>query len=260
MTGFRTFTMGNTPVFQLDSAPTLNAFTREMLDGLTAFVDDAEANDSAVAVITSVGDHAFSAGTDLRESSTLTTTENIRKTDLARSLFFRIHKSPVVFIAAINGLAFGGGFELALACHLRVAAAHARFALPEIKLALLPAYGGTQMLPALIGKAAALDLMLTGRTLTVGEADTMGLVSRIAPDADQARDMAYALSAEIEGYGRTAVHQLRRAIDCAGPDVTAAGLAVEKDAVTAAGASPDAAEGIRAFLDKRKPEFGRPPV
>tara|TARA_Y100000815_G_scaffold274167_1_gene307461 strand:- start:1817 stop:2599 length:783 start_codon:yes stop_codon:yes gene_type:complete len=260
MTGFRTFTMENTPVFQLDSAPTLNAFTREMLDGLTAFVDDAEANDSAVAVITSVGDHAFSAGTDLRESSTLTTTENIRKTDLARSLFFRIHKSPVVFIAAINGLAFGGGFELALACHLRVAAAHSRFALPEIKLALLPAYGGTQMLPALIGKAAALDLMLTGRTLTVGEADTMGLVSRIAPDADQARDMAYALSAEIEGHGRTAVHQLRRAIDCAGPDVTAAGLAVEKDAVTAAGASPDAAEGIRAFLDKRKPEFGRPPV
>jgi enoyl-CoA hydratase len=161
----------------------------------------------------------------------------------------------VLSVAAVNGLAFGGGLELAMACVLRVAAPHATFSLPEIKLGLLPAYGGTQFLPALVGAARALELMLTGRVLAAEEALAMGLVHRIA-GPDDLLAQAIDFGREVTRFGPAAIDGIRRCVAAAGPGVTDAGLAVEDAVVREVFVTDDAREGVAAFLEKRPARFG----
>src|SRR5690606_2299516 len=162
-----------------------------------------------------------------------------------------------ISVAAINGLAFGGGLELAMACTLRLAMPGATMALPEVKLGLLPAYAGTQFLPALVGKARALEIMMTGRTLATEEALSIGLIHRVAKSDSPLLEQALGFGREVVRGSPGALSSIRQCVDAAGNQVSEAGLAVEDAAVRATFDSDDAREGVAAFLEKREPRFGQ---
>ena len=162
--------VGNATVFRLARPDKLNSINRSVLDSLAGCLDDMERQGRRLLVITGEGRRAFSAGADLDELRHAVAGSSSVQAAIARELFLRVSRSKVLCIAAINGVAFGGGLELAMACTLRIAAAHARVSLPEIKLDLMPDYGGTQFLPALVGSSRALEMMLTGRVLSAAEA------------------------------------------------------------------------------------------
>jgi enoyl-CoA hydratase len=244
-------------IFRIERPAKLNALTRPVLLGLAACLDDLEARGARLLVVTGAGERAFCAGTDLGELQTLDPDTRIAKSTMARELLVRLSRSPLVSVAAVNGLAFGGGLELAMACTLRIAAPHATMSLPEVKLGLLPAYAGTQFLPALVGKARALEIMMTGRVLATREALAMGLLHRIADPGTPLLEQALGFGREVVRWPAGALAWIRRCVDAAGEQVTHAGLAVEDAAVRATFDSADAREGVAAFLEKREPRFGQ---
>jgi enoyl-CoA hydratase len=244
-------------VFRIERPAKLNALTRPVLFGLAACLDELEARGARLLVVTGAGERAFCAGTDLGELQTLDPETRIAKSGMARELLVRLSRSPLVSVAAVNGLAFGGGLELAMACTLRIAAPHATVSLPEVKLGLLPAYAGTQFLPALVGKARALEIMMTGRTLDAREALAIGLLHRIAEPDSPVLDQALGFGREVVRWPAGALSWIRRCVDAAGGQVTHAGLAVEDAAVRASFDSADAREGFAAFLETREPRFGQ---
>jgi enoyl-CoA hydratase len=161
-------------------------------------------------------------------------------------------RKPV--IAAVAGVAMGGGCELALACDLVIAADSAQFALPEIKLAMLPGAGGTQRLPRAIGKAKAMDMCLSARTLDAAEADRYGLVSRVVTDALLLSE-TMALATRIAGYSLPALMAVKESVNRAWETPLSEGIAFERRQLHARFASEDAHEGMHAFLAKRRPVF-----
>ncbi len=252
-------TLSNGLLLRLNRPAKLNAITQSMLLSLGACLDQlekAEKDDGRpkILIITGVGPKAFCAGTDLAETATMSMAERETKTVMARDLLVRLSRSKVISVAAVNGLAFGGGMELAMACTFRVAADHATFSLPEIKLGLLPAYGGTQFLPPLVGKARALEIMLTGKVLAASEAREVGLVHRLARAQSLLED-SLAMAAEVTRFSPLAIHAIRACVAAAGEEVSDAGLSVEDRAVRKVFASGDAQEGIAAFLEKRPAMF-----
>lgn len=242
-------------VFTIMREARLNAIDLEVLEALENAVDTATAQRARLLVVTAAGTKSFCAGTDLHEGRAMGGDAMIAKSARARELLWRLSRAPFVSIAAVNGLAFGGGLELAIACTLRIAAPGARFSMPEIKLGVLPAYGGTQFLPALVGRARALDMMLTGRVLELPEALSIGLVDRMADAAEPLVEQAIALARSITVHGPLAIDAIRACVAAAGAQVGAAGLAVEGEHVGRVMRSADAAEGIAAFLEKRPPVF-----
>lgn len=246
---------GEAIVLRLTREAKRNAITVAILDGLEQCCDDLDAGRARALVVTGEGGKAFCAGTDLAESASLGAEASDSKTQRARDLFVRIHRSEWLSIAALNGLAYGGGLELALACTFRVAAPGVKLSLPEVKLAVLPSYGGTQLLPALVGRARALDLMMTGRAVGAEEAIGFGLVDRIAAEPAGTLDAAFELLDAILVHSQFALDRVRRAVDASGPVVTDEGLAAEARYVTETMGSEDAREGVVAFLQKRKPAF-----
>ena len=232
-----------------------NAITLAIVEGLERCCDDLDAGRGRALIVTGEGDKAFCAGTDLAESASMGAEASQAKGRRARDLLVRIHRSTWTSISAINGLAYGGGLELALASTLRIAAPGARLSLPEIKLGVLPAYAGTQLLPAVVGKARALDLMLTGRAVESDEALAMGLVHRVAESRATLLDEAQALAEGVLEKSQFAIDRVRRCVEAAGEGVTDDGIAVEAQAVEECMGSEDAKEGVVAFLEKRKPEF-----
>ena len=245
----------NGAIFRLNRPHKLNAITKQIKQGLRECLDGLEQRKARVLLIVGEGERAFCAGTDLAEWPTLSIDERAATSALAREFLYRLSRSSVLSIAAMNGLAFGGGLELAMACTFRVAAPHVEVSLPEIKLGLIPAYAGTQFLPALIGQSRALEMMLTGRRVPTQEAHAMGLLNRIAQPGVSALDAARTLAAEVCGYGAVAISAVRQSVDAAGPAVTVQGLAVEDAQVRRVAHSEDAREGVRAFLEKRAPKF-----
>lgn len=248
-------TRGDTLFFELRRPAKHNALTLSILEGLEQACDALDRREARGLIVTGAGERAFCAGTDLAEASAQDAAAAERRVERARRLLVRIHRSPWTSIAAINGLAYGGGFELALACTFRVAVRTARLALPEIKLGLLPAYAGTQLLPAVVGKARALDLMLTGRPLSADEALAWGAIDRVVDEPARLIPAAEALAASVLAHSQFAIERVRRCVDAAGADVTDAGLAVEGAAVAEVAKSEDAREGALAFLQKRAPKF-----
>jgi enoyl-CoA hydratase len=148
----------------------------------------------------------------------------------------------------------GGGCELALACDIVIAAESAKFALPEIKLAMLPGAGGTQRLPRAIGKAKAMDMCLSARMLDAAEADRYGLVSRVVPD-DQLREQSLALAAQVAGFSLPALMAIKESVNRAWEASLSEGIGFERRQLHARFASEDAHEGMKAFLEKRAPAF-----
>src|SRR5262249_40735644 len=174
-----------------------NALSGELLAALEAAAEELAADRSVrMVVVTGAGDKAFSAGADLKERRGMTDAETRARLDLINRCFNRVARLPQLTVAAINGVAFGGGLALALACHLRVARATARPGLAEVRRGILPGAGGTQRLPRLVGPAVAKEMILLGRRLTAAQAKAVGLVHDVADDL---RAAVQALAAELEG-------------------------------------------------------------
>lgn len=200
---------GDLAVITLDRADKLNALSFDVLAALGRLLDNPALRGARALVVTGAGERAFCAGADIEELRGRGLTAQRNGAALGQAVFERIARLPIVSIAAVNGFAFGGGLELALACTFRVATPKARFGLPEVKLGLIPGYGGTQRLPRLVGEGRALDLILTGRTMAADEAERIGLVTRMADDAFAG---AKALAAEVTGYSLPVVGLARDAV------------------------------------------------
>ncbi len=238
-------------------APPLNLLNAPLYEALDDAFGALAVNEAVrVIVITGAGKRAFSAGADIREFARRRADPPAWRRDLTRihEVFTGIEECPKATIAALNGLAYGGGLELALACDLRVVADDARLALPEIKLGEFPASGGTQRLPRLIGLARAKSFMLLGEPITAAEARTLGLVDRVVP-SDEVTSAARAMAETLATRSGVAVAALKRALHEGLQRPLAAGLALEVDLMEALSRSVDASEGYQAFLGKRQPRF-----
>jgi enoyl-CoA hydratase len=231
----------------------LNALSFDLLDALAnAFATlDADPRCRAI-VVTGSGDRAFAAGADIRELARQTPVTLLVENRFAAWERIAATRKPV--IAAVRGFALGGGCELALSCDLIVAGEDARFGQPEINLGVMPGAGGTQRLTRAIGRARAMDLILTGRTITAREAESMGLVSRVVP-AERTLDEALALGAAVAAQPPVAVLAAKEAVRLAEELPLGDGLRHERRAFFALFATEDQTEGMAAFVEKRRPEW-----
>ncbi len=205
-------------------------------------------------LITGAGDKAFCAGADLKERKTM---PKERVPDFVRNIravMDDVEALPQPTIGVVNGVAFGGGTELLLACDLRVAAAHAQLGLTETSLAIIPGAGGTQRLPRLVGRARAKDLILTARKLDAVEAERIGLVNRVAP-AGKLRETALEVARQIAENGPVAVRAAKAAIDQGGELPIGQGLEVEARCYERVLGTSDRLEALAAFAEKRKPRY-----
>jgi enoyl-CoA hydratase/carnithine racemase len=234
------------------NAPPANALTTELVAGIDGALDRATDESVAVLVLSSDIPNFFVAGADIKLMQSGDPAVFAGYIRSLRSTVERLPSAPFLSIAAVNGHALGGGLELAMACSLRVAGPKAFLGVPEVKLGLLPGAGGTQRLPRLIGRTAALEMTMTGRSASGHEALELGLVDRVVDDAaGEAEEWAHELAqGPIDTY-----RSIIRCIDASHNDFDA-GMQIELDAVTTLFASPDGQEGLTAFLEKRRPRFG----
>lgn len=233
----------------------LNALNDDVMMQLGDAVDRVTTDDAVRAVIvTGAGDQAFVAGADIRELAAQGPFDGKARALRGQAVLRRLETCGKPVVAAVNGYALGGGCELALACHLRVAAEHARFGQPEVKLGISPGYGGTQRLPRLIGTGAALQLLLSGNMIDAREAYRIGLVNRVVPGA-QLLDEADTLVRGILAHGPLAVRLVLEAV-IRGRDLPLEqGLLLEANHFGLLAATADMREGLAAFLEKRPPAF-----
>ena len=240
-------------VITLDRQEALNALSSAVLRDLAQAFDQVASSDARALVVTGAGTKAFCAGADIKELVGRSLSEQRRDAAYGQAVLARLDSLPMPSVAAINGYAFGGGLELALACTFRIAVPAAKMGLPEIKLGLIPGYGGTQRLPRAVGEARALEMILCGRTVEAEEALRIGLVHRIAEgDPVQA---AIAFARGFSGYGLPALRLARDAVKGALELPLHEGLMIEADLNTLAFQTKDAVEGMSAFMEKRKPKF-----
>lgn len=247
--------VGATAVVTINRPEKLNALAGEMLVELTEMFRQIAGNKTLRAVVlTGAGDRAFSAGTDLGQLIDVETEEEaLRVAQRGQHLCDQIERTRVPVIAAVNGIAAGAGCELALACHLRVAASNASFSLPELKLGIIPGYGGTQRLAREIGSGRALEIILTARPVPADEALRLGLINRVAES--DARAGALELAREVSQLAPLAIRSCIEAVT-RGTDLPLnEGLQLEAKLFAELFATKDMREGTRAFLEKRKPEF-----
>ena len=237
----------------LNRPEALNALSFAIIRDLGEAFDAAAASDARALFITGAGAKAFCAGADIKELLGRSAAEQHAGAQLGQRIFAKLDGLSIPSIALINGYAFGGGLELALACTFRLAARHAKMALPEIKLGLIPGYGGTQRLPRLIGESRALEMILSGRNVEAVEAERVGLINRLVDGDLLASGIEFARgfsqhSVSTSRFARQAVgHALGMPLD--------QGLQVEADLSTQAYQTQDANEGMTAFLEKRKAQF-----
>lgn len=245
---------GRVGVITLNRPRQLNALDDALMDALGAALLAFDADAGIGAIVVTGGDTAFAAGADIAAMADWGYADVVRDDFITRNWeTIRRVRKPV--IAAVAGFAYGGGCELALACDIVLAAESARFALPEIKLAMLPGAGGTQRLPRAIGKAKAMEMCLAARVLDAAEADRYGLVSRVvAPEALMPE--ALALAARIAGYSLPALVAIKESVNRAWESSLSEGILFERRQLHARFATEDAREGLQAFLARRPPVFG----
>ena len=239
----------------LDRPEALNAISTELARALAAtFEPLATRPDLRAVVLTGAGDKGFCAGADLRERSGFDDHDWFVQREVFRRAFGAVRRCPLPTVAAVFGFALGGGCELALACDLVVAADDATLGLPEVRLGLVPAGGGTQLLARRVGRSAAKDLVLTGRRVGAAEARRLGLVDRVVPRVS-VHDAARVLAGEIAGNSPTAVRLAKWALDLGADLAQEAGLEVEDQAWRRAVLSNDRREGIAAWNERRPPSW-----
>lgn len=233
----------------------LNALNRTVIEELSQAVDAALADSATGAVvITGAGPKAFVAGADISEFLSLDTSGGAALAQKGQDMVFsKIENASKPFVAAVNGFALGGGCELAMACHLRVAAEQARFGQPEVNLGLIPGYGGTQRLTQLIGKGKALELMMTGNMIDAGEAKQLGLVNQVTT-AENLLPATYTLLQPILAKGPQAISKVIAAVN-AYYATDKDGFAEEVRLFGECFGTAEMKEGVTAFLEKRKAAF-----
>jgi enoyl-CoA hydratase len=232
----------------------MNALNRIVFEELEVVLDRIEADAQIKAVIiTGAGTKAFVAGADISEFTALTPQEATQLARRGQLVFERIEKNAKPVVAAVNGFALGGGCELAMACHMRLAAEQAKFGQPEVNLGLIPGYGGTQRLTQLVGKGKALELMMSGNMLSATEALQWGLVNHVCT-GEELIDKTKQLLAAIISKGPGAVARVITAVNaCYEKQVD--GYLEEVRLFGECFGTPEMKEGVTAFLEKRKPNF-----
>jgi enoyl-CoA hydratase len=240
-------------VLTLDRPEVLNAINDAALDALHAALDDLERELPRAVILTGAGDRAFSTGMDLKERAGFDDDALRAQRGRIVSLVRRLHELPTATIAAVEGFAMAGGFELALACDLIVASSSAVFALPEVKVGIFPGGGSTRTLTWLVGPARARDVILTGRRLTAGEAEAWGIVARVVAPGS-ALTAALELAASIAEGAPLGIRQAKAAIRGA-HQALAEGLEAENALYEVVLTSADRREGFAAFAGKRKPRY-----
>lgn len=244
---------GDIAVITLNRPEKLNALSFAVLEEIGAAIDQVAKMPVRALVITGAGEKSFCAGADIEELRNRPLQAQLEGAELGQAVFAKLGQLPFISIAAINGYAFGGGLELALACTFRVGTRRAKLGLPEIKLGLIPGYGGTQRLPRVIGEARAMELILSGRTVEAEEAERIGLLNRLVDE--NALEAAIAFAGEFTPYGLLAQRFARAAVAAALDNPISEGLKLEAQLSTLAYRTKDAEEGMAAFAEKRKPEF-----
>ena len=231
----------------------LNALSFELIARIGECIAAAGRSDARALIVTGEGEKAFCAGADIKELQQRGLSAQRDGAALGQAVFAQLDGLSIPSVALVNGYAFGGGCELALACTLRLALPNAKFGLPEVKLGLIPGYGGTQRLPRLVGQGRALEMVMTGRTVGADEALDIGLVNRIVQAPGLAAAKAY--TREFSGHGLRALQFAREAVQRAADLPLREGLRMEADLSTLAYRTTDAEEGMQAFVDKRKANF-----
>lgn len=245
---------GDCALLTLNRPEALNALSFAILREIGAAIDAVAAmRDVRALLIAGAGDRAFCAGADIKELRGRDLIAQKRGAELGQAVFAKLDALPIASIALVGGYAFGGGAELALAATFRLASAGAVFGLPEIKLGLIPGYGGTQRLPRLIGEGRALEIVMTGRNVAADEAARIGLVHAVVEGDLVEAGLAFA--GRFTRFGLPALEMARRAVQRAGDVPLAEGLRIEADLSTLAYRTADAEEGMAAFEEKRRPEF-----
>lgn len=233
----------------------LNALNQSVLDQLDKTIKDAlSSKDVRGIILTGSGDKAFVAGADIKELSVLSNTEAVKLSQKGQRLFKSIEDSHKPVIAAINGFALGGGCELAMACHIRIATENAKFGQPEVNLGIIPGYGGTQRLTQLVGRGKALELLLTGDMIGAQEAKALGLVNHVVSTRDELMALADKMMTKILSKGPVAVANVIRTVN-AGFSFEDKGYETEARLFGECSDTSDFKEGTSAFLDKRQPKF-----
>jgi enoyl-CoA hydratase len=229
----------------------LNALNKATMAELDVAFDEITSNPAVKAVVvTGAGPKAFVAGADISEFSTLTAIEGTAFAAKGQAIFSKIENCPKPVIAAINGFALGGGCELAMACHMRVAADNAKFGQPEVNLGIIPGYGGTQRMTQLVGKGKALELLTRGNMISAAEAAQIGLVNYKVP-AENLMDKVNEILKDILTKAPVAISYVIESVNAEGNN----GYQVEADTFGKCCETDDFKEGVSAFAEKRKPSF-----
>ncbi len=250
------FQKGTIATLTVNRPKALNALNRSVLEQITTVIRDIRHDSSVrVLIVTGAGDRAFVAGADIAAMSDMTTAEGLEFSRLGHRVMQSFEDLPIPVIAAVNGFALGGGLELAMACDLIIASEKARFGQPEINLAIIPGFGGTQRLPHRIGHARAREFVMTGEMFDANSALAMGLVGQVvAPEA--LMPAATALAQKLVAKSAVALRQAKAALRASFTMAEDAGLRFEQEAFGLAFASADRVEGTKAFVEKRAPKWG----
>ncbi len=245
---------GGVAVVTVNRPEKLNALNIRTRSEILAALEELAGDDEIrVVVITGAGDKAFIAGADINEFAGKTALEQ-RAIMRSRRAFDSVEEFPKPVIAMINGYALGGGCELAMACDIRIASSRAKLGQPEIKLGIIPGGGGTQRMPRLIGEGRAMELILTGDMISAEEAERLGLVNHVvAPEELESKTME--IANKIAEMSPVALRMAKQAVKNAARTDLRAGLEAELDLFALCFASEDKEEGVRAFIEKRQPQF-----
>ncbi len=247
---------GQVAVVVLNRPKQVNALSLQMKEELGLAFDGIEKDEEVKVAILTGGEKAFSAGADIKERANqqMTQAEFYFERRKSHEFYCKIENCEKPVIAAVSGVAVGGGCELALVCDLRIASESARFGLPEVKIGMIPAAGGTQRLPRLIGATRAKELLLLGEFIDAQEAYRIGLVNRVVP-VEALMDEAKGLAGKLAEYPPLSVKYVKRAVNTGMQlDLTSA-LDLEAHIAAMLGTSEDRIEGFKAFTEKRKPVF-----
>ena len=239
----------------IDRPKVLNALNSQTVEEIGRVFDDAREDDAVRAIIvTGGGEKAFVAGADINELAKKTPMSGKNTSERGQQILSRIERSTKPVIAAINGFALGGGCEIALACHIRIASDKAQIGLPEVSLGIIPGYGGTQRMARLLGKAKALELICTGDRISAAEAEKIGLVNRVVP-AENLMANAEEMARKIISRSPVAVRAAIEAVNSGSEMPFEEGQFLEATLFGLLCASEDMKEGMNAFLEKRPANF-----
>ncbi|MGZ5494829.1 MAG: enoyl-CoA hydratase/isomerase family protein [Thermoanaerobaculia bacterium] len=239
----------------IDRPKVLNALNAKTVEEIGYAFSQARDDDSIRCVIvTGAGEKAFVAGADINELATLTPLSGKQVSEKGQNVFLEIERFPKPVIAAINGFALGGGCELALACHIRIASEKAQIGLPEVSLGIIPGYGGTQRMARLLGKGKAFELVCSGDRIGAAEAEKIGLVNKVVP-ADQLMSAAEEMAKKFAARSPVAVRAAIEAINYGSDMPLEEGLLLEATLFGLLCATEDMKEGTKAFLEKRPAKF-----